>query len=100
MTVEHPGAPLNSFRFSRILRSGATSLEGRNEGGAEVQSPVKIFDRIRFRFSKNARADQIKHHLADIVRSSDSPVFQDRDDHRSKLFQSELSESIEQLSGV
>src|ERR1043166_3524417 len=68
-----------------------------HESFFEIVNVFEVFNRIFFGFSKNARADQVEHHVADIFRAMNSPVLKDGDNHGTEFFERVLPHSIEQF---
>ena len=80
--------------FAQFLRLGT---ERNHKGVCKIIPLAEAFDGILIGFSEYPHLDEVKHHIANVLGRTHTPVSEHRDRHRSEFLQAMDSESIKQL---
>src|SRR5437868_6395098 len=83
---------IRGFPAARIWRR-----KRRDERIVKAVAAFEIVERIALGFSKDADANQIKNHLADVLAAMNAPIRKNRRHHRPELFERELPHAVEQF---
>ena len=86
---------LELVRRRQIL--SAWREERPNESIMKTISPCEIMPRVFVCFCEHVSIHQIEYNFAEVLASTDPPIIQERDRHRSILIDSELPDALQQL---